>query len=168
MEYIILDDVMDSKMSNILSKYIQAKRNHEYMINQEKQKEQYHSQNAQNLINDVIIPVMKSVCESFKERSGIDCIVTSIVTTDLKNFKFSEGVLFMTNPQIKDESRCYVRISHVSNYDKEEIFSVFCEWNSDGLQKEHYTMDSVDVTEDSICNVILDTIEKNFSREWSF
>jgi len=162
-EYTMLDDMINTRMSNILSKYIQAKRDHEYMINQKKQKEQFYLQKAQNVLNDVITPAMESVCESFKKHSGIDCVVTR----DLKNFKFSDkgnSVLFITNLQIKDESRCYVRISH----DIDESFSVTCVWDSDGSQTEHYTMDSVDITEDSICNVILDTIEKNFSREWSF
>ena len=164
-EYTMLDDMIDSKMNNILSKYIQTKRNHEYKINQEKQKEQFYLQKAQHLIDNVMIPAMESVCESFKKHSGIDCIVTSVVTQDLKNFKFSDkrnSVLFMTNPQIlSDERRCYVWISH----NKEELFSVTCEWNSNGAQIERFKMDSVDVTKDSICNVILDTIEKNFSRE---
>ena len=98
-ECTMLDDILvtkiDSKMNNILSKYIQAKRNHEHTINQEKQKEQFYLQKAKSLIDEVMIPAMESVCHSFKKHSGIDCIVTQ----DLKNFKFSDkgnSVLFMT------------------------------------------------------------------------
>ncbi len=169
-DYAMLDDMIDTRMNNILSKYIQAKRNHEYKINQERQKEQFYLQKVKNLMNSVIIPAMESVCESFKKHSGIDCIVTSIVTTDVKNFNFSEkgnSVLFMTFPQTKqDERRCYVMISH----DIEESFFVTCVWNSDKpeISTKNSKMDSTDITKDSICNVILDTIEKNFSREWSF
>ncbi len=34
-----LEDTLDTRMKNILSQYIQAKRDHEYMVNESKQKE---------------------------------------------------------------------------------------------------------------------------------
>ncbi len=43
-EHAKLDDMVDTRMKSILSQYIQAKRDHEYMIYKERQKEQYHSQ----------------------------------------------------------------------------------------------------------------------------